>query len=445
MASPRSLRDCNRSEEARGLLAAAVTQTPRRADLWCQLGTVLMELDDPQEAEQAFQNALALAPGSAEARVGLGNLRLEQGDVDAACALLEAALESDPGSVPARFHLAQARKVRAGDPNLAALEQLAQCEDRLSTDKRVSLHYALGKAYDDLQQWDRAFPHFLKGAQLKRAQLDYDSAADSAILQRIAAAVDGDLIKRLQGAGDPSDVPVFILGMPRSGTTLTEQILASHPEVFGAGELPDLIEIVQQPLAAAAPFPEGLTDLSPQTAAAWGAEYATRLRRRAPGARRITDKMPANYLALGLIPVILPRARIIHVKRNPVDTCLSCFTRLFNQRQDATYDLAELGRHYADYARLMNHWRSVLPSDAFLEVQYEDIVADVEGQARRLIDWVGLEWNDACLAFHQTRRPVRTASMAQVRQPIYGSSVERWRHYEKFLGPLLKELGGLDA
>ncbi len=150
--------------------------------------------------------------------------------------------------------------------------------------------------------------------------------------------------------------------------------------------------------------------------------------------------MPGNYLALGLIPLILPQARIIHVQRDPVDTCLSCFTRLFNRKQEATYDLAELGRHYASYAGLMDHWRSVLPSDAFLEVRYEDIVADMEGQARRLIDWVGLQWNDACLSPHQTRRAVRTASVVQVRQPVYGSSVGRWRNYEKFLGPLLDAL-----
>ena len=151
--------------------------------------------------------------------------------------------------------------------------------------------------------------------------------------------------------------------------------------------------------------------------------------------------MPANYLAMGLIPLMLPNARIIHVMRNPVDTCLSCFTRLFNRHQDATYDLHELGRHYATYARLMQHWRATLPAGSFMEVQYEDIVADMQGQARRLIDWVGLPWDEACLEFHKTERSIRTASVTQVRQPIYNSSVERWRHYEKYLGPLLDGLG----
>jgi len=167
------------------------------------------------------------------------------------------------------------------------------------------------------------------------------------------------------------------------------------------------------------------------------------LQRCAPDARRITDKMPANFLALGLIHLMLPNAKIIHVRRNPADTCLSCFTTLFNHGQPHTYDLAELGRYYVDYTRLMEHWRKVLPDGAFLEVQYEDIVADQEMQARRLIEYCGLGWNDACIDFHRNLRAVHTASMAQVRQPIYRSSVERWRPYEKFLGPLFDALGDL--
>lgn len=168
------------------------------------------------------------------------------------------------------------------------------------------------------------------------------------------------------------------------------------------------------------------------------------LKRHAPNARHITDKMPANFMAVGLIHLMLPNAKIIHVKRNPVDTCLSCFTRLFkNKYQGYTYDLVELGRYYVDYVRMMDHWRSVLPADAFMVVQYEDIVADQATQAKRLIDYCGLKWHDACLSFHKTRRSVRTASLTQVRQPIYTSSIERWRPYEPFLGPLLDALGDI--
>jgi hypothetical protein len=230
--------------------------------------------------------------------------------------------------------------------------------------------------------------------------------------------------------------------MPRSGTTLTEQIIASHPQVFGAGELRDLMEVINQATETSGiSYPDNLATATRDTMTAWGRDYVGRLRRHDSEALRITDKMPANYMALGLIHLMLPQAKVIHVKRNPVDTCVSCFTRLFNRHQDATYDLMELGQHYAGYARLMNHWRAVLPAGSFMEVQYEDIVADMEGQARRLIAFCDLPWDDACLDFHKTERNIRTASVTQVRQPIYTSSVERWRHYEKYLGPLLAGLG----
>lgn len=438
----RALHEQDRTDDAVILLQRALAKAPDKPDAWCQLGTVFTEQGETAQAEAAYARALELDPHMADALTGLGNLRLEEGRIDESVSLLEQALDIDPDNLGARFHLTQAQKVKPGDANLAALEAQSSTVETMTTDKRISFHYALGKSYDDLKAWDKAFPHFLEGARLKRGKLDYDAAADAARMRRIAEIADRDFIERMQGAGNPSDVPVFVLGMPRSGTTLTEQIIASHPDVFGAGELRDLMEVAQ---SGSLPYPDNLAALDRATLAAWGDEYVRRLRARAPGAKRITDKMPANYFALGLIPLMLPNAKIIHVKRNPVDTCVSCFTRLFNRHQDATYDLHELGRHYASYARLMAHWRAVLPAPTFMEVQYEDIVADMEGQARRLIDWVGLPWNDACLAFHKTRRNIRTASVTQVRQPIYASSVERWRNYEKYLGPLLDGLGEFAA
>ncbi len=314
----------------------------------------------------------------------------------------------------------------------------------------MSLHFALGKCYDDSGDYDKAFPHFMAGCKMKRAKLTYDPANAERQFAGLMEIFDQAAIDRLRGSGDPpgdpSGVPVFVLGMPRSGTTLTEQIIASHPDVYGAGELHDLLRIAERNIGGATTpvsFPDNLRALDRQTLTAWGAEYVAGLKQRAPDAKRITDKMPANFFAVGLIHLMLPNAKIIHVNRNPVDTCLSCFTRLFNRKQEHTYDLAELGQYYVHYARLMDHWRKVLPAGAFLDVQYEDIVADQEAQARRLIAYCGLEWNDACLDFHNTKRSIRTASVTQVRQPIYTSSVERWRHYEKFLGPLLDALGDL--
>ena len=440
----RVLHELDGLREAKALLLQVIEQRPAMVEAWKHLGTVYAELDEPDNAEAAYRRALTLDPEAGDALTGLGNLRLEQGKIDESVALLNQAVGIDPKNLGARFHLTQSKKVITGDENLAALEALLPAANTLTSDKRISLHYALGKAYDDLKEYDRAFPHFIEGARLKRAKLRYEPSADAERIRRIIEVVSPDFIRRLSGAGEPSTVPIFVLGMPRSGTTLTEQIIASHPDVYGAGELPDLMQVAQRQsvlLANPQSYPENLRGLTREGITAWGKDYVDGLRSRAVSAKQITDKMPANYLALGLIHLMLPNAKIIHVRRNPVDTCVSCFTRLFNRHQDATYDLSELGQHYAGHARLMNHWRAVLPAGSFMEVGYEDIVADMETQARRLIDFCGLAWNEACLSFHKTERNIRTASVTQVRQPIYLSSVERWRHYEKFLDPLLEALG----
>jgi hypothetical protein len=238
------------------------------------------------------------------------------------------------------------------------------------------------------------------------------------------------------GQGDPSPVPVFILGMPRSGTTLVEQMLASHPQVHGAGELSDFTAAV-----AGLDGPDGVpADIGGAELRRIGARYVARVRPLAPGALRITDKMPANFRFAGLIHLALPNARIIHLRRDPVDTCLSCFSILFGGDQPHTYDLGELGRYYRAYQRLMEHWRAVLPLGVMLEVQYEALVGDFEPQARRIVAHCGLEWDDACLDFYKTQRPVHTASAVQVRRPVYQTSVGRWRPPEDLLRPLLDAL-----
>jgi len=385
-----------------------------------------------------------LLPVDAVAHNNLGETLLEPGRLDEAEASLRRALQIRPDYLKVRLSLASVRKVKADDENLVALVAAdeASRDSTLPGEDAVCLHFALGKSYDDIGDHEKAFPHFLEGNKLKRATLDYDPDETARRIDSIMRNFDMATMDRLRGGGDPSHLPIFILGMPRSGTTLVEQIISSYPGVHGAGELSDLKAIVRRNIAGTA-FPDNLRLLDQAQLAAWGAEYVAGLQRRAPAAQRITDKMPANFLAVGLIYLMLPNARIIHVKRNPVDTCLSCFTQLFKDGQEFTYDLAELGRYYVGYARLMEHWRKVLPAGVFLDVQYEDIVAGQEAQSRRIIEYCGLEWNDACLDFHQNKRAVRTASMTQVRQPIYQSSVERWRPYEKFLGPLFDALGDL--
>lgn len=436
------LNEADRVDEARILLEETIARAPDKIDALCQLAGVYTELGLSVLARETFSKALTIDPESTDALAGLGNLSLEAGHFDEAEALLKKTITIDPDNIEARFHLTQIKRVMPWDDNLSALEQIQTKGSKLNSSRRMSLHFALGKAYDDLKDYDKAFQNYQQGAQLKRSKLNFDIRLESALAKSIAHHIDEKFISRMQGAGSSSALPIFVLGMPRSGTTLTEQIIASHPQVFGAGELPDLAQIVQRfrPENQNLSFPQSLASLSAAQLTQWGEEYVQRLQTHAPGMPHITDKMPSNYMLMGLIPLMLPRAKIIHVKRNPVDTCLSCFTRLFNRHQEATYDLSELGRHYVNYVTLMEHWKRILPPDSFIEVEYENLIEDIDTEAKRLIAYCDLPWDAACLDFYKNERQIRTASVAQVRQPIYKTSVERWRHYEKYLGPLLNEL-----
>ena len=429
-------------DRALGILLEVVRANDQRADAYCLMGSIYTDQGEVVLAQESFKDALAIDADNVTALIGIGNIKMEQGDFAGAKAYFIKAAELDPRNVEARFYLTQVEKVKKEDPNIIALENILSTQDNLSVDKKISLHYALGKAYDDLQRYDEAFPRFLEGAQLKRSKIQFDSAADAQLTNGIIKATSVESLKQMQGGGDPSSAPIFILGMPRSGTTLVEQIIASHPDVYGAGELDYFIQIVQQISQdhCGKDFPADLANLSPDLLTQCGQEYIASISTLAPTAKRITDKMPANYLLMGLIPLMLPNAKIIHVKRDPIDTCLSCFTRLFNRHQLATYDLEELGLHYRNYLRLMEHWRKVMPVDQFIEVQYENVVQDTEAQAKRLIQYCQLKWDKRCLDFYKSERAIRTASVIQVRQPVYGSSVQRWRHYKHFLEPLLNTL-----
>lgn len=435
-----------RSAEAEASLQRAVQLKPDFAGGYYCLGFLWMEQGRTAEALSGFLRAIEIEPAYADARIKLGECHAELGSFADADACYRQVLQADPGNIDARFDLALLGKSRSADEDLAALLDLKQAvrdgRKKPAAGDEIKLGFALGRSYDQSGDAEQAFAHYLEGCSLKRATLGYDAQQTTARFADIMRLFDRDTIARLGGGGNPAALPIFILGMPRSGTTLVEQIIASHPEVRGAGELPDLMQVATgKENGDASMFPGGLQALGPEMLAGMGDRYVASLQRRAPGAHRITDKMPANFLAVGLIHLMLPKAKIIHVMRDPMDTCLSCFTQLFGSGQEYSYDLAELGRYYVDYVRLMQHWRSVLPEGAFLDVRYEDIVSDQEAQSRRLIEYCGLEWDDACLDFQNSKRGVKTASMVQVRQPIYQSSVQRWRKYEKSLGPLLDALG----
>ncbi|MDD9878182.1 MAG: TAXI family TRAP transporter solute-binding subunit [Magnetovibrio sp.] len=294
----------------------------------------------------------------------------------------------------------------------------------------------MGKALEDRGAYDDAFEMFAAGNALKRPTLDYDLGADRDLMRRIREVFTPDLLGRRLGGGDPDRLAIFILGIPRSGTSLVEQIVASHPDVAGAGELMFLTEISGGPDA----FPANIPGLDADAFRRLGGAYLDRLRARAPAAARVTDKMPQNFLYVGLIALILPNARIVHCRRTPEDTCLSLYKTLFTDRLDFAYDLGELGAFHGLYAELMAHWRAVLP-DAMLELHYEDLIADQAAETRRLLDYLELPWDDACLDFHRTERRVATASSVQVRQGLYSGSVEAWRRYEAHLDPLRAALG----
>ena len=397
------------------------------------LAIALKEMMRPSEAESSYKRALSIVPDDVDALHGMANLHLENGEAEKARRIYVSILKDHPANLAVRHSMALSCSGREGDENFTALVELAQAP--LSRQDSIFQHFAQGKCYDDRGEYEKAFFHYSEGARLKRALLDYHADRAAQRFAEVAHDFDHETMKRLQGAGHPSDLPVFVLGMPRSGTTLVEQIISSHPEVHGMGELGELFNIIERGGTAHQSEREKI--------ARWGKDYISAMQMRAPHASRITDKMPTHFFAIGLIHLMLPNAKIIHVRRSPLDTCLSCFTQLFNRAHEYSYDLAELGRYYVGYAGLMEHWRRVLPEGVFLEVGYEDVVSDPEGQVRRMVEYCGLEWNEACLDFHRNKRPIQTASVMQVRLPMYRSSVGRWRHYEPYLAPLIDVLGDM--
>ncbi|HTS92288.1 MAG TPA: sulfotransferase, partial [Stellaceae bacterium] len=440
-----ALREIDRLNEAQSAAETALKLKENDTDALNLLGRVMIDQNRLEEAVVFFQGMTEREPEqAAEAYNNLGNTYKELGRSDAAMEAYHKALELVPKASGVYLNLSDTKTFKAeDDPDLLVLEEMARGIDTLNEDEQMQLHFALAKANMDLKRHGEAFHHLLLGNALKRGKTAYDEGPTLQLFDRIRTMASRELIHSHLGEGDPSPVPIFILGMPRSGSTLVEQILASHPKVHAAGEIKDfdsVVKSVRGPDGAVMPFPDFLPTLSAQHLRSLGAEYLRRLRSLAPSAERISNKMPSSFFYTGLIHLALPNARILHTPRNAVDTCLSCFTKLFAGSQSFTYDLAELGRYYRKYHELMAHWRSVLPEGAMLDVQYEDVVADLETQARRIVAFCGLEWDDACLAFHESKRPVKTASAMQVRRPIYKSSVNRWEPYKDLLKPLLQEL-----
>ena len=432
-------------DKAIGEYGRALDLNPNLAEAHGNLCIVLRLLGAHEDAVDAGRRAVALRPNFAPAYNNLGAALYESGEIGEAANAYRRAIDIDPDFEMAYSNLSSVKTYMFGDPDIAAMARLIG-NPALPEDTVSSLSYALGKAYDDVDDHDAAFAYYAKGSRLRRQNLAYDPEAMVQLTDRLIKTYSRDLFDRRKGSGSMDERPVFVLGMPRSGTSLVEQILASHPDVHGAGEIKDVSRLIgdlPRRFPDATSYPDFVATMNIEAWVELGETYLAGLRQQSPNHARVVDKMPNNFTHVGFIHLMLPDARIIHCLRDPVDVCLSCFKTSFHEGNNFTYDLTELGHYYQQYERLMAHWRSVLPG-RMLEVRYEDVVADVEREARRLVDHCGLAWNDRCVTFHETDRQVRTASAAQVRRPIYATSRGRWRRYRLHLGPLIKALD-LDA
>lgn len=435
-------RQQERNDDALPMLRKAIALQPGNVEALLALASGLAE-EDPEEAVDIYNRVLQMRPAHPAALNNLGNLLKTLGRMSEAVAVYEKAIAHNPDSASAWYNLSRSRKGVGGMDEINQLENII-AKPSLVEEQKVNLHFALGKLYDDVGQYDRAFQHFELGNALDSRGEQFNPEAHSGVVNRLIAVFNEQFITSRQGFGSETETPIFIVGMPRSGTTLTEQILASHSQVFGAGEQ-KLIGDMSVRLSANSSFgayPENAMSLDVVKTISEAEGYVRRLRHLAGQRRplRITDKMPGNFLHLGLIALLFPRARIIHCVREPLDTCLSCFSQYFTSVMPFTRSLTALGRYWQDYDRLAQHWHKVLPG-RILDISYADMVADQEGTSRRLLDHCGLAWEDGVLDFHKTKRPVRTASTWQVRQPIYTSSVERWRNYQPYLEPLIESMG----
>jgi len=405
------------------------------------LGNVLQELGRHEEGIVNCQKAIDLNPNFAEAHNNLGNIYKELGQMDKARPCYQRAIQLRPTFAEAHRHLATLQKYTAYDDHIKAMEaayRSPNCDDG----QKMHLGFALGKAFEDLQAYDKAFVFYQVGNALKRKSYDFSMDQVVQAVDHMKSLFNDELFAKFKNVGCEDKTPIFVLGMPRSGTTLVEQILASHKDVFGAGELIDLDRVVKGCCGAYddETFGDTLGQTEAKTLTVAGQAYVEALRKHSDSARFIVDKMPHNFWLVGMIKVMLPNAKIIHCCRDARDTCLSIFKNFFPvDGHYYAYELSELAAYHNTYMDLMRHWHTVLPGFVY-DLHYEELVADQEPQSKALLDFCGLEWDAVCLNFHQSKRPVNTASAAQVRKPVYKGSVQSWKHFETQLKPLLKAL-----
>ncbi len=416
---------------------------PEDAGAWVCLGEAKAGTGDGQGAIQAYGKALELQPDDVTTHNNIGIEYKNTGEFDRALEHLEKALTGDRTQVQGCLNISAAKRFQSHDDPLIALIRAKANQPLLSNADRALPEFALGKIYNDLKDYDRAFKHFSRANRLKKSSTYFDHGKRRGITDRLITVFSPRFFEAGRTFGDPSDRPVFIVGMPRSGTTLVEQILASHELVFGGDELTwigDIAMALGRSHSVSEPFPESARHLTDKSSAQLAERYLRQLDSLSTHARYVTDKLPGNFLYLGVIASLFPNAKIIHCRRNPMDVCLSIYFQWFTDGHEYAYDLSDIALQFHEYRRLMTHWHEVLPIE-ILAIDYESVVDEQEETSRKLIEFVGLPWQEQMLNFEKAARSVQTASNWQVRQPIYTTAKRRWKHYERHLDELKEALG----
>lgn len=431
------LKELHHYEKAVEVLNDALSLQPENALTHYFLGAALAMAARPADAVEAYQRAVELDPELPGAHIGLGHVLKTVGDQEKGIAAYRRAIELRPNFGETYYSLANLKTFRFTPSDIDEMNQRVG-DTSLPVDCRVHFAFALGKAYEDLKEYGKSFENYALANRLHRDTIAYDPVQTEIAHERMRETFSDAYFQQNKGAeGCQAPDPIFIVGLPRSGSTLLEQILASHSLVDGTSELPDISMIAQsltKPKIGQA-FPQCMPDLSSQVVKELGESYLEQTRRHRGTAPFFTDKMPNNFVYVGFIKAILPNAKIIDARRHPMDSCFGCFKQHFAKGQTFTYDLFELGEFYLEYLQMMEHWDAVLPGEV-LRVQYENVVEDLEPEVRRILEFCGLPFEEGCVHFHENKRAVRTASSEQVRQPIYKDSVQTWRRFGSNLDSL---------
>ncbi len=435
-----------RFPEAVEFLQRAADLRPDSVPVRQRLGDYLAILGKPEAALDAYDDVLQHDRTYAPAHIGRGHMLKVLGHSDDSVAAYESATRLRPELGDAWWSLARLPSYEFAEPQIEEIKHQLGASD--GSEARLGLHFALARHAEKLEDFEMAWEHYRIGNDLKRSTVNYDPVQIEVMHDSIIDVFDEELFGRAQIQQRPEATPVFIVGMPRSGSTLVEQILASHREVQGTSELPYmgmLSEALAGKQSGNVKYPESVRNLTGEQLLAFGRSYLRHTRdARTQNLAYFTDKMPANFVHAGLIHLALPQARIIDVRRNALDTCIGNYRQLFARGKNFTYDLTECAEYYLEYVRIMDHWEDVLPG-RILRIDYEDVVADVETEARRMLEYCGLPWDDACLRFHENLRAVNTASAEQVRLPIYRHGMGYWKHYEPWLDDVREILRPMPA